>query len=141
MGHARGKGKPGDFFRQGNMGFVEGSLRAMQNCHQVDDCIVSRQSRCQVALVVHIELQDRQPGQMQQMAGIGSAPRGNGHEPALAHQFFTELRTDKAAATQNHNFFMALILHAAATQPGAVANIAGAARGEGFKPPRVRARA
>ena len=87
------------------MGFVEGSLRAMQNSHEVDDCIMSRQGRCQGRLVVHIELQDRQPWQMLQMAGIGSAPRGNGHEPALAHQFFTELRTDKAAATQNHDFF------------------------------------
>ena len=67
------------------MGFVEGSLRAMQNSHQVDDCIMSRQGRCQGALVVHIKLQDRQPRQMQQMAGMGSAPRGNSHAPALAH--------------------------------------------------------
>ena len=77
----------------------------MQDGHQVHHHVVARHGARQRRFVMHIKFQRGQPGQGYQVAGIVEAPGQRSHRVALAHQFFTHVRTNEARATQNQYFF------------------------------------
>ena len=99
--NARSCTGPRQFLRQREMGFVEVRLRAMQDGDQINHRILTRHRLRQGRFVVHTQLQHGHGGQRLQVAGVGAAACGHSHMPALAHQFFAHMGTDKARTAEN----------------------------------------